>query len=105
MSKDKANKITLLGSDGIETPEEIIALDKNEDRKKAFQETYKRIVQIIPGYFMNPKGRRKNSSSGGGSSFTQNIIVTSDNVKVETKESVENKELTEDIQNDRERDD
>ena len=40
--------------------------------------------------------KRKASTSGGGSNFTQNIVVTPDNVKIETNEKKEIKAEKED---------
>ena len=48
MSKDK---VSLFGYNPTETPEEIIASDKDEKRKEAFKEAYKKVMQIIPSYF------------------------------------------------------
>ena len=51
-SKEKQkNEVTLLGSDDVESPEIIIANDKNADRRKAFMEANKRVMQIIPRLF------------------------------------------------------
>lgn len=89
-SKKKSNKVHLLSYDPVETPEEIIAADKDIKRKEAFQETYKRIAKIIPEYFTTKK--RKNTTSGGGtarSPFSQNIVVTPEKVTLETKEVVQ----------------
>ena len=53
MAKEKQkNKVTLLGYDPVETPEEIIEKDKDQDRNKAFRESYKRVMQIIPYFFI-----------------------------------------------------
>jgi len=43
-------------------------------------------MQIIPEYFITQRKKRKNgSNASGGNAFTQNIIVTQENVKVETQ--------------------
>ena len=92
MAKEKQkNKVTLLGYDPVETPEEIIEKDKDQDRNKAFRESYKRVMQIIPDYFLEQrrKRKRKNGTTGGGTSFTQNIVITPENVKIETTEKGE----------------
>ena len=73
----------------VEDPEEIIATDKDENRKNAFKEAYKVIANIIPEYFITQRKKRKNSSSGG-TAFSQNIVVTADKATVQTKEVVEN---------------
>ena len=86
MAKEKNNeKVSFLGFDPVETADEIIDSDKDVERKEAFKEAYKRVMRIIPEYFLTGK-RRKGSASGGGNAFTQNIIVTPENVKLETKE-------------------
>lgn len=95
MSKDKKDKVSLLGYDPIETPEEIISSDKNSDRKDAFKEAYKVVMKIIPDYFLTKKQKKTSTSSSGGNSFTQNIIVTSENVKIETNEKVNFEEKNE----------
>ena len=82
--KQDKQKVSLLGFDPTETPEEIIDGDKNNDRKEAFKEAYKKVMQIIPDYFMTQRKKRKSSGSSGG--FTQNIIVTPEVAKIETKE-------------------
>lgn len=81
----KNNKTTLFGYDPVETPEEVIDSDKDMERKEAFKETYKRIAKIIPDYFMTQKKKRKNATSGG-TSFSQNIVVTPEKATIETKE-------------------
>lgn len=84
--KDTKNEVTLLGYDPVETPEEIIDSDNNDDRKDAFKQAYKKVMQIIPDYFMTARKKRKGTGASGGNSFTQNIIVTTDNIKLETNE-------------------
>ena len=78
-------KISLLGYYPIETAEEVIDADKDVERKEAFKETYKRIMKIIPDYFISMQKRRKTGTSSSGG-FTQSIIVTQENAKIETKE-------------------
>lgn len=87
MAKESKDKVSLFGYDPTETPEEIIDADKDIERKDAFKEAYKRVMQIIPDYFINKK-RKKNGTSSGGSGFTQNIIVTTENAKIETNKEV-----------------
>lgn len=91
-NKKKSNeKISFLGFDPVETPEEIIDKDSDIDRKKAFRDSYKVVMQRFADLFVNPK-RKKTSTSGstGGKAFTQNIIVTPEQVKIETnKESMQ----------------
>lgn len=87
-SKKKSKKVHLLSYDPVETPEEIIAGDKDISRREAFQETYKRIAKIIPDYFKTQNNRRKNSTSGGGTSFSQKISITPEKTTLETKEVV-----------------
>ena len=89
MAKRKKEKKTkLLGYDPVESPEEIIKKDSNLERRKAFLETYQRVAKIIPEYFMNQMKKKKNGSgaSGGGTSFSQNIVVTPNKVTVQTHE-------------------
>ena len=83
------SKVTLLGYDPVETPEEVMDKDKDATRKDAFKESYKRVMQIIPDYFLEQRKKRKNSTTGGGTSFTQNIVITPENVKIETMEKGE----------------
>lgn len=98
MAEGNKRKITFLGNDGVQDPEMIIDSDKNDDRKKAFHEAYKRAMQIVPEYFMARKKRKNGSTSSGG--FSQSIIVTPENVKVETKEAQQ--EVTEEKEIERE---
>lgn len=101
-NKNNNNRISLTGYDPVESPENVIAADKNSERKKAFSETYKRVMQIIPEYFLTHKNKRNGSSgTSGGNSFTQNIVVTQENVKIETS-GLEEKEVL-DRQNEKER--
>ncbi len=88
--KNKERKRTnLLKYDAtVEDPEAIIASDKDVGRRKAFQDTYKRIAEIIPNYFMLQKKRRKNT--GGGTSLAQQITVTPNNVTLQVTENKEN---------------
>ncbi len=85
---DKKNeeKISLTSYDPVETPEEIINSDKNTKRREAFKEAYKRITTIIPEYFMSQRKRRKNAAGAGGTSFSQNIVVTPEKVTIERNE-------------------
>lgn len=89
MSKGKKSKdkLNLVGYDPVESPEEIISSDKNIDRREAFRETYKRVMMIVPEYFIKKKKKKAGSTSSGGNSFTQNIVITPENVKLETKEN------------------
>ena len=85
--KGKDNKMNLFTYDPVETPEEIIKEDKNLERKKAFLDTYQRIAKIIPEYFMSQRKKKNGSAnSGGGTAFSQNIVVTPDKVTVQTQE-------------------
>ena len=43
-------------------------------------------MQIIPEYFIKQTRKRKTGATGGGTSFTQNIIITPENTKIETNE-------------------
>ena len=87
----KRRKENLLTFDlTVETPEDIIAADKDENRKNAFKEAYKVIANIIPEYFITRRKKRNNSSSSGGTAFSQNIVVTADKASVQTKVVVEN---------------
>lgn len=87
----KRRKENLLTFDlTVENPEDIIAADKDENRKNAFKEAYKVIANIIPEYFITRRKKRNNSSSSGGTAFSQNIVVTADKATVQTKEVVEN---------------
>ena len=94
MADRKKEKISLVSYDPVESPEEIIAADKNKARREAFQKAYKVIVNIIPGYFLELR-KRNNKASGGGTSFTQSIVVTPEKVTLETKETQEKGELQE----------
>lgn len=96
-------KISLTSYNPIETPEEIINSDKDMKRKDAFKEAYKKVMTIIPAYFIERKRKKTGSTSSGGTSFTQNIIVTSENAKVETTK--ENKQQENQEERDRERED
>ena len=96
MAEGNKRKITFLGNDGVQDPEMIIDSDKNNDRKNAFREAYKRAMQIVPDYFM----KKKRKPSGG---FSQSVIITPEEVKVETKEVQQ--EVTEDNDRERERED
>lgn len=91
MSQNKSkDRITLLSYDPIETPEEIIEKDKDNTRKEAFLEANKRVAMIIPEYFKKEqKKKRKNSTSGGtafSQKFSQNIVITPEEVVVQAKE-------------------
>ena len=50
MANEK-EKVSFLGSDEIETPDEIISTDKDNERKAAFKEAYKKVMQIVPRIF------------------------------------------------------
>lgn len=100
--KNEKNKMSFTGYDPVESPDVVISSDKNNERKKAFADTYKRVMQIIPEYFISQRKKRKNaSSSSGGNNFSQNIIVTSENVKIETKEMENTNELEVDREKER----
>ncbi len=101
--KKERNVANLLAYDStVEEPQDIIDSDKDLKRKEAFQETYKRIANIIPEYFMTRRKKRKNSTSGG-TSFSQNIVVTPEKTTVEIKETtVETKEETQKEEKERE---
>lgn len=101
MSKENKKKVTLLGSDGVQDADLIIASDKNNERKEAFREAYKKAMRIVPDYFMTIGKRKRKAGSTSSGGFSQNIIVTPENVKVETKEVQQ--EVTE--KEDRERED
>ncbi len=96
MAKEKRGKekVSLVGYDPVESPEEIIDADKDTNRKEAFKETYKRIATIIPEYFMSMRKKRKNSGAGGNA-FSQNIVVTPDKVTLQTKEVSKTEEKVE----------
>lgn len=102
MAKEKKEKISLTSYNPVETPEEIIASDKDTNRREAFQKAYKVIANIIPGYFLEQR-KKKNATSGGsgGTAFTQSIVVTPEKVTLETKENTK----TEEKQEERERED
>lgn len=88
MAKEK-NRMKFFDPDFVESTREIIDSDKNNERKLAFAESYKKIMQIIPGYFLKKKNKPGSSSSGGNNfvkSIAQNIIVTNEKVELETKE-------------------
>lgn len=76
------DKVSLLGYDPVETAEEIINKDTNMERKKAFHDAYKVVMQRFAELFVNPK--RKKTSTSGGTAFSQNIIITPEQVKIET---------------------
>lgn len=83
-SKETNDKMSLTGFDPVETPEEIIASDKDSERREAFKEAYKKAMTIVPNYFLMPKKRKPNSGSSGGG-FSQEIKITPESIKVETK--------------------
>ena len=89
--KDNKEKVGLTSYDPVETPEEVINSDKDTKRREAFKEAYKRIATIIPEYFMSQRKKRKNGSTSGGTSFSQNIVVTPEKATVQRNE-VEHKE-------------
>lgn len=84
--KEKKERLKLTVSDEVEDPEVTINADPDASRREAFKETYKRIAKIIPEYFIIQRMKRKKATSSGGTSFTQNIFVNQNNVKLETKE-------------------
>ena len=91
MAKNEEEKVTLLGCDNVESARAIIEADKNTARKKAFSDAYERTKLIVPEFFIKQQRKPKNtSSSSGGKGFSQNIIVTPQNVKLETKGLDEN---------------
>ena len=96
MAKEEKSKekVSLIGYDPVESPEEIINADKDTNRKEAFKEAYKKIATIIPEYFMTMRKRRKGTGAGG-TSFSQNIVVTPDKVTLQTKEVSKNEEKVE----------
>lgn len=100
MSKQTRDQMSFFDSDNIETAQEIIDADKNNNRKVAFNEAYKKVMQIIPEYFLKKKKKNSGTGDSGGTSFTQNIIVTTQNVKLETNQISE-----EQVEEDRERED
>lgn len=83
-NKETKDKMSLTGYDPVETPEEIIAADKDIERKEAFKEAYKIAMTIVPNYFLTKKKRKPNSSGTGGG-FSQEIKITPESIKVETK--------------------
>lgn len=87
------DKISLIGYDPVQTPEEIIAADKDNDRREAFKEAYKKAMSYAP-IFLEQKRKPKPASSSGGKGFSQEIKITPENVKIETKgeASLEEKE-------------
>ena len=86
MSNKKKEKVSLTSYEPAETPEEIIAADKDIKRKEAFQKAYKVIANIIPGYFLEQRKKKNATSGGGGTAFTQSIVVTPEKVTLEKKE-------------------
>ena len=97
----KKEKFNLTGYDPVETPDEVIASDKNTERKEAFFETYKRIMKIIPEYFIEQRKKRRNGSSGG-SAFSQSIVVTPDKATIETTGIEKHEEIQEEREEERE---
>ncbi len=97
--KENNKKTSLFGSDDVIEPEEVIASDKNQERQNAFKEAYKRVMQIVPKYFMTQRKRKNGTGSGG---FSQSIVVTPENVKIETKETKAQENVKE-MEEDRER--
>ena len=80
-------KTTLLGCDYVETPREIIASDKNTTRKSAFLAAYERAKLIVPEFFIKEQRKRKNTSSDTGGKAFSHIIVTTEKVELETKDT------------------
>jgi len=86
MAKEKGkDRVSLTEYDPVEDPEDVIAQDKDVERKEAFKKTYETIAKIVPNYFMEQRKKRKKTSSGG-TAFSQNIIVTPEKVTVQTNE-------------------
>lgn len=83
--KETKEKISLIGYDPVQTPEEIIASDKDSARREAFKEAYRKAMSYAP-IFLDQKKKPKPSSSSGGKGFSQEIKITPENVKIETKE-------------------
>ncbi len=83
-NKETKDKISFTGFDPVETPEEIIAADKNTQRREAFKEAYKIAMTIVPNYFLTLKKHKPNSGGTGGG-FSQEIKITPESIKVETK--------------------
>ena len=101
MSEDKKKeRISLTKYDPIESPEEIIAADKDIKRRKAFDEVFKRIDLFAIKLGLLPN-RKKPTSGGGGTAFTQSIVVTPEKATLETKEVTQKEEK----QEERERED
>lgn len=86
-SNKESSKVSFLGCDNVETAREIIESDKNTARKKAFLEAYEKTKLIVPNYSINSKKPKNASSSSGGRTFSQNIIVTPEKVEIETMEN------------------
>lgn len=92
MAKGKV-KMNFLSPDLVESPREVIDSDKNNDRKIEFANSYKKIMQIIPEYFLKKKKKKAGTSSdSGGSSFAQSIIITNEIAKIETNNLQNEKE-------------
>lgn len=95
MAKD--NKITLLGCDNVETPRQVIETDKDTARKKAFLAAYERTKLIVPEFFIKKKPKNTSGASGGNG-LSQKITITTEVVKLETKDN-----QTKEVEEDRER--
>lgn len=80
-------KVSLIGYDPVQTKEEIIAADKDSARREAFKEAYRKVMSYAP-IFLDKKKKPKPASSSGGKSFSQEIKITPENVKIETKGEV-----------------
>lgn len=87
-NKEKRKENLLTFDTSVEDAEDIIAADKDIERRTAFQEAYKRIAKIIPEYFLAQRKKRKNGATGG-TAFSQNIVVAPDKVTLQTKETEE----------------
>lgn len=98
----KKERMSLTKYDPVESPEDIISQDKDTERREAFRRTYEAIAKIVPNYFMEQRKKRKNGTSGG-TSFSQNIIVTSEKATVQTNET--KTEENKDVKKEKERDD
>ncbi len=99
--KNEKTKNTLFGSDEVVDAEIVIASDKDTNRQNAFKEAYKKVMQIVPNYFLTTRKRKSSTSSSSG--FSQSIVITPENAKIETKETVQNENIKE--EKGRERDD
>ena len=104
MAKEKKERVSITKYDPVEDPEDVIAADKDVDRREAFKKTYEVIAKIVPNYFMEQRRKRKNGTSGGTAlnPFSQKIIVTPEKTTLETKEV--KAEESKDMKKEKERD-